>query len=69
MKPQAIRPTDDQSEAAVVLHLFVYLVLKTEMLSENGQEILSLLFDEVEPEYHPLADMLLKLTSQHKHWM
>jgi hypothetical protein len=66
MKPKAIRPTDDQQEAAVALHLFIYLVLKTELLSENGHEILSLLFDEIEPEYHPLADLLLKLTSQYK---
>ncbi len=66
MKPKAIRPTDDQQEAAVVLHLFVYLVLKTELLSQNGHDILSLLFDEVEPEYHPLADLLLKLTSQYR---
>jgi len=66
MQTKAIRPTDDQREAAVVLHLFIYLVLKTELLSENGHEILSLLFDEIEPEYHPLADLLLKLTSQYK---
>jgi hypothetical protein len=63
---KAIRPTDDQQEAAVVLHLFTYLILKTELLSENGHEILSLLFDNVEPEYHPLADLLLKITSEYR---
>tara|TARA_R100000664_G_C2740295_1_gene128902 strand:- start:736 stop:978 length:243 start_codon:yes stop_codon:yes gene_type:complete len=59
-------PNDDQQEAAVVLHLFTYLILKTELLSDNGHEILSKLFRDVEDEYQPLYELLLQLTNEYR---
>jgi len=47
-----------------VLYQFTDLILNIELLSDDGHEILSKLFRNVEVEYQPLYEMLLQLTNE-----